>query len=169
LDILLRAFAAAFCSEPAVRLVIGGEGPERKELERLARELGIARQVQFRGRMSREQVRTAMQRAHCFVSSSLVETFGVAMIEAMACGMWVIASDSGGPRDFLKNEFGELVAARDERALAQAMRGFYRSSAWRDDRHAMASHRFVVERFSREAVASRLLQVYEAAVREHAS
>jgi glycosyltransferase involved in cell wall biosynthesis len=168
-DVLLRAFASAFSGDANVVLEIGGQGPERANLQQFACELGIAGQVQFHGSMSRQQVRTAMQRAQCFVSSSIVETFGVVLIEAMACGLWVIATDAGGPRDFVGGEVGELVTNGDERALALAMQRFHRSSAAIiNSRHATASHRFVVERFGRVAVAQRLLQVYEAAVREAA-
>jgi glycosyltransferase involved in cell wall biosynthesis len=168
-DVLLRAFASAFLDDAKVRLQIGGQGPERAKLQELARELGIAGQVELHGSMSREQVRTAMQRAQCFVSSSIVETFGVVLIEAMACGLWVIATDAGGPRDFVGGEVGDLVANGDERALALAMQRFYRSSAnVINGQHAVASRRLVVERFGRVAVAQRLLQVYEAAVREAA-
>lgn len=168
-DVLLRAFAAAFSGDANVRLRIGGQGPERAKLQQFARELRIAGQLELLGSLSREQVRTAMQCAHCFVSSSIVETFGLVLIEAMACGLWVIATDAGGPRDFVGGEVGELVANGDERALAQAMQRFYRSSAnASNSQHAVAARRFVVERFSRAAVAQVLLQVYEAAVREAA-
>jgi L-malate glycosyltransferase len=164
-DVLLRAFASAFPGDAQVRLEIGGDGPERARLLQSARELGIDGQVAFLGSMSRQQVRTAMQRAHCFVSSSFVETFGVVLIEAMACGLWVIATDAGGPRDFVGSEVGELVAKGDERALARAMQRFQRASgSLADSQHAVAARRLVLEKFSRAAVAQRLLQIYEAAV-----
>jgi glycosyltransferase involved in cell wall biosynthesis len=163
--VLLRAFASAFRGDAQVRLMIGGDGPERARLLQSARELGIAAQVEFRGSMSRQQVRTAMQHAHCLVSSSFVETFGVVLIEAMACGLWVIATDAGGPRDFVGGEVGELVATGDEQALALAMQRFQRASrSLHDSQHAVAARRLVVERFSRSAVAQRLLHIYEAAV-----
>jgi L-malate glycosyltransferase len=96
-------------------------GPERERLEKIACELGIERQVNFLGRLSREQVRAVMQSSHAVVSSSHFETFGITLIEAMACGKPVIATRSGGPETIVTKENGLLVEAGNVEALAQAM------------------------------------------------
>ena len=120
-DVLLRAFAKAFGNAREVRLEIGGDGPERGGLAALAAQLGIASQVDFRGALSRGGVREAMLRADAFVLASSVETFGVVIAEAMALGLPVIATRSGGPEDFVTPECGYLVDCDNSEELARRM------------------------------------------------
>ena len=93
---LLRAFAERFAGDPSVRLGIGGDGPERGRLHELAGSLAIAEQVDWLGALDRDGVRQAMCEADAFVLPSRLETFGVVVIEALACGLPVVATRSGG-------------------------------------------------------------------------
>lgn len=118
---LLEAFSTAFGGNDRFALVIGGDGPTRPALEQLANTLGIAGQVTFLGRLSRDDVVTAMSMADVFVLPSKFETFGVVVIEALAMGLRVIATRCGGPEDILENGDGLLVPVDDRAALASAM------------------------------------------------
>jgi len=118
---LLRAFAAEFRNRLAV-LKIAGEGPLYTELQDLAESLCISSQVCFLGRLSRKEVRDEMLSAHCFVHPSNYETFGVVLIEALACGLPLIATRSGGPEDIVNQDNGILVDANSEVQMATAMR-----------------------------------------------
>lgn len=118
---LLEAFARAFAGDPLVRLRIGGDGPLRPQLELRARQLGIEHQVEFLGLLDRESVRREMLHADAFVLSSHFETFGVVVIEAMACGLPVVATRCGGPECIITEENGLLVEPRDVESLANAM------------------------------------------------
>lgn len=120
-DLLLRAFAEAFHGQDA-RLRIAGEGPERPRLEALAQSLRLDGQVEFVGQLSREGVRDLLWRSHALVSSSRVETFGVTLIEALACGLPVVATRSGGPEGIIHAGSGLLVPVDDAPALAAALR-----------------------------------------------
>jgi glycosyltransferase involved in cell wall biosynthesis len=120
-DLLLQAFAQAFRGAAEVTLSIGGDGPERTRLVELAARLGIGAQVNFRGALSRAEVRAAMLAADAFVLASHVETFAVVVAEAMALGLPVIATRSGGPEDFVSPETGHLVDCGDAAALADRM------------------------------------------------
>lgn len=119
-DIMLRAFASAFRGQSAV-VRIAGEGSERPKLEQLTAELGINDQVEFWGRQPREGVRDLLGRSHALISSSRVETFGITLIEAMACGRPVVATRSGGPDSIVNAENGLLVPPDDIEALAGAL------------------------------------------------
>ena len=119
-DILLAAFAAHFKGKPAV-LRIGGGGPQKEALQRLADRLGISAQVTFTGDLDRQAVVAAMQQADAFVLASHMETFGVVVIEALACGLPVVATACGGPDLLVNARNGILVPPGDETALAEAM------------------------------------------------
>jgi glycosyltransferase involved in cell wall biosynthesis len=104
-----------------VSLTIVGNGPERPALEEQARQLGVASRISFRGRLNRRAVREALQHAHAFVLPSRYETFGVVLLEAMATGLPVVATASGGPEDIVTPDTGELVPPGDPSALASAL------------------------------------------------
>jgi len=119
---LIEAFAQAFEAEEAVSLTIVGDGPRRAALEKQARRLGVASQVAFEGRQDRAGVRDALQAAHAFVLPSRHETFGVALAEAMATGLPVVATRCGGPEDFVTEVTGLLVPPEAPVALAEGLR-----------------------------------------------
>jgi glycosyltransferase involved in cell wall biosynthesis len=93
-DVLIRAVAALAKAGRAVTCRIIGTGPEEGALRQLAHSLGIADRVRFEGRVPRtEEVLSAMKSARVFVSLSEREGFGVAVLEAMACGRPIVAYD----------------------------------------------------------------------------
>lgn len=120
-DILLRGFARAFESGDEVRLVVAGDGRCLPDLRRMASDLGIADRVEFPGRLDRVEVRRSMWRANVYVLASQVETFGVALAEAMATGLPVVATRSGGPEEIVFDEAGLLVEPGDPEELADAL------------------------------------------------
>ncbi|HKR14218.1 MAG TPA: glycosyltransferase [Pyrinomonadaceae bacterium] len=139
-------------------LVIGGDGPDREKLEQLVQTLGVERYVRFLGGLNREQVRERMQKCDVFVLSSLHETFGVVVGEAMACGKPVISTRCGGPEFFVNDENGVLVDVANPQALADAMADFI------NDRHSFNPQTVrasVVDRFSPEAFVRNATAVYE--------
>ncbi|GAA5075657.1 glycosyltransferase [Roseibacterium beibuensis] len=117
---MLRAVAQ---SGDDLRLVILGEGPERQNLEHLARELGIEDRVDFLGfRMDRFSYLVA---ADLFLMSSVTEGFPNALIEAVAAGIPSISTDclGGGAREILGREFPDrLTPIGDPAAMAKAIR-----------------------------------------------
>jgi glycosyltransferase involved in cell wall biosynthesis len=117
---LLRAFSIVRRTQPA-RLLILGEGGERKNLEQLATELGIKADVQFAGFV--ENPYPYMRNASLFVLSSEFEGLPGVLIEALFCGTPVIATDCpGGGQEVLANgKYGKLVPVRDPVTLAKAM------------------------------------------------
>jgi glycosyltransferase involved in cell wall biosynthesis len=160
LDILLHAFAHAFQPDDKVELVIGGNGPERQRLKHLAQDLSIADHVGFAGRMTRQEVRSALWNADAFVHPSFEETFGVVLIEAMATGVPVLATACGGPEEIVTPETGMLVAPRDVDALAQAMQELYDTA---DRYDSTRIRRYAVQQFGTQAFIQRVTQMYEAA------
>jgi glycosyltransferase involved in cell wall biosynthesis len=156
---LFEAFARGFANEPRVHLRIGGHGPERARLEKLALQLGIADRVSFLGALTREQVAEELARAQALVHPSRYETFGVVIVEALAMGRPVVATRCGGPDGIITARDGLLVPVDDVDALADAMRELRA----RIDRYdAAAIRQSCLERFGEAAMVARLRAVYDA-------
>lgn len=100
---------------------LAGKGSLREELEQQSKKLGISDRVKFLGRLSREEMQEEMQGANCFVLSTRYEAFGVVLIEAMATGLPVIATRSGGPDSIVNRDNGLLVERENADELAGAM------------------------------------------------
>ncbi|HYM80052.1 MAG TPA: glycosyltransferase, partial [Candidatus Limnocylindria bacterium] len=117
---LLRAFARVVAERDA-RLLILGEGPERPRLERLILDLGLADRAALAGFLPNPHAVIAA--SSLFVLSSAFEGLPNTLIEALACGTPVVATDcDSGPREILADgAFGRLVPVGDERALAGAI------------------------------------------------
>jgi len=159
LSYLLRAVARLQQNETrSFELVLGGDGPDRAELERLARDLEITDKCKFVGRLNRAGVRDWMNRSDVFVLSSLHETFGVVVGEAMACGKPVISTRCGGPEFIVTEENGMLVDVASPETLANAMSEFLKGRVSLNSRHIRRS---VVERFGVKAFLRNITAVYE--------
>jgi glycosyltransferase involved in cell wall biosynthesis len=119
-DVLLDAFATVVTRKPC-RLIVLGEGGQREALEQQAQRLGIAEQVQFTGFVKNPYA--YMHHAALFVLSSRWEGLPGALIEAMACGCAVVATDCpSGPAEIIENSTqGAIVPVEDPKALAAAM------------------------------------------------
>ncbi len=136
---LLRAFAK-LREHRDVRLVIFGEGPERGNLEALARDLGIAREVSLPGFASNPYA--AMRRASLLVLSSRWEGLPTVLIEAMACGCPVVATDCpSGPTEILEGgRYGPLTKVGDVQGLADAILGALAAPVSSEQLTARAAH-----------------------------
>ena len=123
---LLRAFGQVAGKYPSVNLVQVGAGPLTASLEGLARELGIAHRIRFLGALPHDPVLGLMQRAEIVTLTSETaltgarEALGMALNEASACGIPVVATRSGGiPEAVVDGETGLLSPERDVRRLAE--------------------------------------------------
>jgi glycosyltransferase involved in cell wall biosynthesis len=115
---LLRAFRLATADVPG-RLVIVGDGPERAALEALARDLGIAGRVRFTGHVAQQQL--LYRGFDLFALSSDTEQMPLSVLEAMAAGLPVAATDVGDVRAMLADANAGLVTRLQDAALAGAI------------------------------------------------
>lgn len=124
---LLSAFATAHNDAPSVRLAIAGAGHLLDSLRRQAVQLRIEDRVEFLG--PRTDVRELMQAADAFVMSSAWEGMPMALLEASASALPVVATRVGGNAEVVEHgRTGYLVPARDSSALAQAMANLARQT-----------------------------------------
>ncbi|HEY5991013.1 MAG TPA: glycosyltransferase [Candidatus Udaeobacter sp.] len=128
LPITLRAFAAFLGKYPNATLTIAGEGPMLGELQQLARELDVDARVSFTGFISQEQLRDVYYRSHIFLHPSQTghdgnqEGVPNSMLEAMATGLPVFATEHGGIPEAVENGVsGVLVPELGDSALAHAL------------------------------------------------
>lgn len=119
-DVLLRALPAVIAQLP-VHLDVYGEGVEQARLLALARTLDVQHAVSFKG-VTHDPL-AAMHDAELFVFPSRNEGFGVALVEALACGQQIVAADCPhGPAEILGDgQWGQLVPPEDPAALASAI------------------------------------------------
>lgn len=138
-DLLLQAFAHLGIAD--LSLILLGEGPERSHLESLARELGIAARVMMPGFVANPWY--CMARAEAFVLPSRYEGFGSVLVEAMACGTPVVATDCEyGPREILLDgEAGLLARVEDVDSLTAAIRNVLANPGLTHERAARGRRR----------------------------
>ena len=117
---VIQAFAAMGHTD--ARLEIAGAGDYRPSLERLAASLDLGERVRFLGRVSEEEKLRLLRRAWALVFASPKEGWGITNLEAASCGTPVVASNSPGIRESVRDgETGYLVAHGDVGAMASAM------------------------------------------------
>ncbi|MEO5753684.1 MAG: glycosyltransferase [Chthoniobacterales bacterium] len=167
----LRAFAAFRAKHQNATFTIAGEGPLQRELQALARELGIADGVRFAGFLSQAQLREQFNEAHIFLHPSELGADGNqegvpnAMLEAMASGLPVFATRHGGIAEAItEGESGVLVGERDHPALAARLLDWVN----RPDELAPLARRgaaAVAEKFEQKTQARVLEDYYSEALR----
>jgi len=157
-DLLIRAFSELTDQFPDWRLKILGEGPERPKLISLCQSLGVSARVQMPGIVKNSL--DFLKRSQLFVLSSRFEGFPNALLEAMACGLPVIATDChSGPRDLICNgENGILVPVENVELLRIAMAQLMENET--DRRRLGLQAQVVCEQFSLK----RIMGLWEAAL-----
>ncbi|HET9703302.1 MAG TPA: glycosyltransferase family 4 protein [Vicinamibacterales bacterium] len=158
--LLVDAMAIMAERDALAHLLLVGEGPELRGLRAHVDRLGLQRRVTFAGHVRHDQLPPFYRTADLFALASEFDNSPNVVLEAMACGLAVVATDVGGVSEYVAAvQGGELVPARDASALAGAL------GTWLDDaprrREAAAFNRQrTVQQFSWRVSAERLLDVY---------
>jgi len=120
IDLLLRACRILQQNGFAFQCHIVGDGPEEENLKKLSRELGISERITFHGRMERESVARFLPQCDLFVLPSYAEGMSNAALEAMACGLPLVLTDTGGSRELIDGN-GKIVAIGESLLLAATL------------------------------------------------
>lgn len=148
--------------EVSAPLVICGDGPDRKRLERLTAKLGLSDKVSFTGRVSEEEKAQRLAECRCFAVPSTQEAYGLVAAEAMSYGKPVIASDVGGLPEVV-GDAGLLVPSGDVSALSKALISVTTDGELRSRVGQAAKSR--VAQFSWDDITRRTEELYEGLVR----
>ena len=159
LDVLLRAAKLI----PEIHVWIAGEGPERANLERLSRNLGLAPRVKFLGWRAD---RAALYKcADVCVYPSREEPFGNVVVEAWSCGTPVVTTASTGPKWLVRDgEDAILTPIDDAEALAEGIRAVLSSKALAE-KIVRGGLRRIAEEFSEAAIVRRYAELFESVKR----
>ncbi len=156
-DLLLDAIADL----DGVPCVFAGDGPMRARLERRASELGISDRVRFLGAVPPAELGGVYARADVLVIPAVSEASPLVAVEAMSCGLPVIASRISGLPSLVKDwDTGFLVKPGDVGQLAMAMT-FVRGDDALRDRMGRSGRRLVLRDFAWQAIARRYLDLYD--------
>ncbi|MGO1469549.1 MAG: glycosyltransferase [Tissierella sp.] len=158
MDLLIKAFYEAFKGMENVELKIFGQGVEKSKLRKLIKYYGLESQVELMGLCFREEIADALQRSDLFVLASQSETFGVVCIEALAMGVPVISTKSGGPEGYINEQNGILVDVGDQDQLVSSMKYMYQNA----DKYSRKDISEEIEtRFSGEVVVKEIIKIYK--------
>ena len=162
--LLLRAFARIRGSIPGCSMEIMGDGIERADLARLAKDLGIDDRVRFLGRRTREEVATAMRKCAVFALPSTYEGLGCVYLEAMASGKPAIGCRSQGIDEIIEDgRNGLLISPGDESELSNALAALLGNEELRN-RIGSAAHETVLSEHTIAHQAAQLAQTYRGCV-----
>jgi glycosyltransferase involved in cell wall biosynthesis len=158
IDVLLKAWINVLKVYSNAKIVIGGGGHAQSKVLEWCKEYGIMDSVELVGTLNRSEVAEYMSSCDFFVLSSRYETFGVVYIEAMACGKPVIATQTGGPDDFVKDFNGILIPSENIEELTKAMCYMIEN---RSKYQPKSIAEYVDKNFSSQAIAQKLEKIYK--------
>lgn len=158
-DVTIQALPQIAETFPNVKYLVIGRGDDRSRLAKLADDLGVAERVIFAGFVPTENLAAHYQLADAYVMPSQ-EGFGIVYLEALACGVPVLAGDADGSADPLQDgKLGWRVPHRDSAAVALACVEMLRGEDKRCDRHWLREH--TLARFSFESLCQSLQGIFQ--------
>jgi colanic acid/amylovoran biosynthesis glycosyltransferase len=167
IDTILRAMPSLIAKHPDLQLFQVGEGSQTLQLKQLTEELGIADNVQWLGALPHHEVLAELQKASLYIHASRydlngqTEAFGIALIEAQACGLPVVATRSGGiPEAMLENETGLLFEENDHETLSSQVHKFL-SDTDKLFSASLRARQFVIENFDVRDCTEKLENIYD--------
>jgi glycosyltransferase involved in cell wall biosynthesis len=142
-----------------------GDGPKREEYLNTIKKYEMVDYIKLYGQLPRYAVARYMAECDFFVLPSFYETFGVVLVEALSCGKPVVASNSGGPSEFVTEENGILVQPGDALMLSKAIDYMLDNYHLYDYERISAS---ALEKYSYESVGRKLDAVYSEVLKRKA-
>jgi glycosyltransferase involved in cell wall biosynthesis len=120
IDVIIRACKIIHDSGQAIRLILAGEGPNRKNLEQYIIDLGLQSEAHFVGYMDNECLSELLNKADIYVSMVSTDGVSASLLEAMACGVFPIVTDNVANRIWIEDgENGFLAPDKNEKILAE--------------------------------------------------
>jgi len=160
-NVLIGAIPRILFAHPNTKFIIVGEGYSREMLSSLSKSLGVDRKVFFTRYVSDDEVKGLLGLADVQVVPSIYEPFGIVCLEAMASGIPVVASDTGGLSEIVEDGVtGLKVPSDNSNAIAYAVNRLLSDSALRESMSKRARER-ALAKFSWKAIADLTTQMYD--------
>jgi len=138
-------------------------GGDKTEYQKLLSNLAFTTaKIEFIPHLTQNRLATHIQTAHICVSFSNYETFGITMTEAIACGTFVIASNTGILTEFLKEDYFKIIPIKDETALLKAI---VNRKNQPKKLNSEKMHRFIDAKFSKKVIAQQFSTIYNQALK----
>ncbi|PJB31951.1 MAG: glycosyltransferase family 4 protein [Deltaproteobacteria bacterium CG_4_9_14_3_um_filter_65_9] len=158
LEDLLHIFRDAQEIFPSILLVIG-DGPEKENIENLAKQLGISGEIRLLGRVSDEEKFQYLAVSDVYLSTAIHEGFGIVFLEAMECGLPVLSYDRGGQTDFLREgKTGYLIELGNKGNFVSKLKELLNSDSLRAE--VRAHNKNYVKEFYIEHVAEKYISIF---------
>ncbi len=158
ISFLIDVFASFFSHYKNLMLVISGDGPAKRDLEEYARSAGVADSILFTGYIERKKLQQFYSRAEVFVFASKVESQGMVVLEAMACGTPVVAIGKMGTREVMGGDSGGFMVDDDQHEFAEKVQLLLNSPEIR--RVKAEGARRHAELWTMEVQAKKMLKLY---------
>lgn len=163
LSYLIHAMSKINRIAPDAKLIIVGDGKERKALENLSEQLKNHDVIEFMGKVPHDSVSQYLHSSDIFVLPSLSEGLSNVILEAMACGLPIVATQVGGTPDIIEHgENGLLIDAMSDEQLADAVISLLKNSSLREK--MSQNNLTAVERFRWENIIGELERIYNSIV-----
>ncbi len=160
--LLLKAFSLLCQSHPhlrkRLRLLIVGDGPDFNELQDYCQQAGIEDRVELAG--AKDDVPNWLAKMHVFVLPSLAEGIAITILEAMASGLPVIATDVGGNPELVNDKTGQLVPSEQPQAIVDSILSYIKYPQMISEQ-GEAGCRFVGQQFSLKQMAEQYQALYD--------
>jgi len=164
MDMLVEAVPMVLASYPEAKFIIAGEGPEKEAVVRKAHEMGAAHAIIFLGGLPRWEYIDLMRAVDIVVLPSRNEPFGIVALEAWAAGKPVVATLTGGPREFIWHNVNGFLVDANPGGLAHGI-----GSLLADHNHCRAlganGRKAVEDKYNWDTVAAYTEGVYQVALR----
>ncbi|HPN96140.1 MAG TPA: glycosyltransferase family 4 protein [Candidatus Moranbacteria bacterium] len=159
-EYLIRAIFLLIKKYPQIRLKIIGDGSDSEDLKKLSCKLKLEKNIEFLGRVPHEDVQKYYQEASVFVLPSLNEGMSNAMLEALSSGLPILATDTGGTKELIREgENGFIIKMRDSADIAEKIEKLIED---KNLRQKMAQNsREMAKKLSWKNVADKYYQLYE--------
>ena len=159
-DILLNA--AKIYEKNNIITVIAGNGALRKDLKNLAKQLEL-KNVYFIGHKSQRTLRKLYNVADVFAMPSRMEAFGLVAVEALACGLPVVCTKTGGMKEYINSKVGKLVENENPKELAKAIKAVI---ANKEKYKKNELSQYANTNFAQEKSIENLLKIYNEAIKK---
>lgn len=160
---LIHAIYILKRSDININLTIIGEGDYRTTLEKMIVGLKISGSITLLGYIPHSKINNLLTNSHFYIHPSLSESFSIAVIEAMACGLPVIVTKCGGPEYFVNDKVGLVIEKESSEQIAQAIERMINNYSKYDPN---SIQKYCIKNFDYNKITKQIFQVYQSVVKE---